>query len=183
MMHLRTRRPYSPIPSNWSRMGGERWQFQVNATTDRDVLARRPRRLNPCRPGRPSRLRETDCRLGGATLVDRLGPGFRRSNLVRMVSFAHTYPNYDETLALAHRLTAKYWTTLPPKAELEAKPADRPRRAGAPRAPGPVRVARTLRRRLITARPATTMLRGQILNACTRVLRHTASPALSRPRS
>jgi hypothetical protein len=45
----------------------------------------------------------------GRQLSDRFGPGFGRSNLARMVSFARTYPVYDETLALAHRLT---WTTF-----------------------------------------------------------------------
>jgi hypothetical protein len=45
----------------------------------------------------------------GRQLSDRFGSGFGRSNLARMISFARTYPDYNETLALAHRLT---WTHI-----------------------------------------------------------------------
>jgi len=109
MMCLRTRRPYS-----LSHRTGRAWEAGGGRSrerhSDHDVPARRPRGLHPCpsgtaEPTTGNRIVATV----GRQLSDRFGPGFGRSNLARMVSFARTYPHHDETLALAHRLT---WTHI-----------------------------------------------------------------------
>lgn len=82
---------------------------QVNATLTMTYwLVDRAVSIHALRDGRADYRKQIVASVG-RQLSDRFRPGFGRSNLARMVSFARIYPDYDETLALAHRLT---WTHI-----------------------------------------------------------------------